>query len=1199
METQLRTSGIELIGFVPWGTHFCQFYKTTEDLLDILVPYFKAGLMNNEFCMWITAKPLEDDAAKTAMREAIPDFDDYVDRGQIEIMPYSDWYIVDGNFDSERVLQGWIDKLGKALERGYDGLRLTGNTFWLEKDSWNAFTDYELEVENVIHDYKMIAICSYSLDKCNVNEILDVMSAHQFALIAKDDQWKIVESFDFKRARSSLNKTIGTLQDLNSRFQCLLNNAIEGISRTTLEGKILSVNPAFAKIFGYDSPDEVSNTISDIRDLYVDPDQREEFAKKMQLDGIVKGFENPIRRKDGSKAWVLVNSRPLVNTDGEMIGYESFYNDITALKETTEALQNSEERLQLAQANGNIGVWDWNTIINELSFSPELERLYGLEPGTINTYEDWRCRVLPDDIDRVESERDESVSTHTQFNIEFRILHGSNQIRWINAKGRASYDNADEVCRITGINIDITERKHLEEELLVARDKLEARVKARTIDLEIANNLLHDEIKERERIEKELRESQEVLRQNAARNQALADISNILAEVGLDYQELLDTIVWKAVQIMGDVCSIRLISEDGQKLPIVAYYHVDPEAAALLGQTISSYTNTIDEGIPGKVIQTRQSILVTDINEDDYPLVTTPGFEKYGEKFGHSSILAVPLIAHGNIIGVLVMGRMRNRPSYSENDKVFMQNLADRIALAIEFARLFQQNVESLEKIREQANLLEKAHDAIVVRDLNQNITYWNNGAVELYGWTTEEAIGRPARLPWYKDVPSVYQEAEEMVLSKGEWTGEIDQITKYGKRIIVESRWTLIFDSNGKPTSILTINTDITEKKGLEKQLLRAQRLESVNTLAGGIAHDLNNLLTPMLLSAQLLKEECSSEQGMELVSILENNAQRSADLIKRIMSFERGTEGERKPLKIADIIKEVETIINETFPRSIETHFDVPRDSGMIIGDSNQLHQVLMNLCTNARDAMPEGGLLTISVENMVLEKTDPKTNGQAKPGPYMRISVTDTGSGIAPEIQEHLFEPFFTTKETGKGSGLGLPIALSIVKGHGGFIDVFTEEGRGTIFNVFLPMIEAEASHVEKREKSLHFGNGESILIVDDEASILMIAHTILETHGYKVLEAGSGADAIELYRLNRYSIDVCLVDIMMPIMNGIEVIKLIRTMNPEAKIIAMSGMVEKDMQEEIKISNVQGLLKKPFSAENLLNTLHQFFLEQENQ
>ena len=989
METQLRRSGIDIIGNITWGTHFCQFYKTKEDLLDILVPYFISGLMNNEFCMWITAEPLDEEEARAAMRNTFPDFDDFVERGQIEIIPYSEWYIVDGNFDAERVLQGWIDKLGKALDRGYDGLRATGNTFWLEKDYWNAFADYEIEIEKVIHDYKMIAICSYSLDKCNVNEILDVMSAHQFALIVKDDQWKIIESFDFKRARSSLSETVETLQDLNFRFQSLFNNAIEGISRTTLDGKFLSVNPAFAKIFGYDSPDEVLNFVSDTRDLYVDPDRREEFAKIMQSKGIVKGFENPIRRKDGSKAWVLVNSRPLVNADGEMIGYESFYNDITMLKETAEALQNSEARLQLAQANANIGVWDWNILTNELSFSPELERLYGLEPGTIKTYEDWRNRVIADDIAKVESERDESIAKHTQFDVEFRILHGSNQIRWINAKGRASYDDAGAVCRITGINIDITERKHLEEELLVARDKLEARVQARTNDLEVANRML-----------------------------------------------------------------------------------------------------------------------------------------------------------------------------------------------------------------LEQANLLEKAHDAIIVRDLNQTITYWNNGAVELYGWTPEEAIGKPIRTLCYKKVPQTCYDVEKIVLSTGEWAGELSQITKAGKEIIVESRWTLISDSEGNPASMLTINTDITEKKELEKQLLRAQRLESVNTLAGGIAHDLNNLLTPMLLSAQLLKDEVSSEQGLELASILENNAQRSADLIKRIMSFERGTEGEYKPLKIADVINDVESIINETFPRSIETHVDMPRDSGTIIGDANQLHQVLMNLCTNARDAMPDGGLLTISVENMVLEQADSRINGPAKPGPYTCISVTDTGSGIAPEIQEHLFEPFYTTKETGKGSGLGLAIVLSIVKGHGGFINVSTEENNGTTFNVFLPRIETEASLVEKRGKALHFGNGESILIIDDEASILTVARAILETHGYKVLEARSGADAIELYRTNRDSIDVCLVDIMMPVMNGLEVIKMIRTMNPGAKIIAMSGMVEKDMQEQIKNSNLQGLLQKPYSAEKLLNTLHQFFLEQEN-
>ncbi len=497
----------------------------------------------------------------------------------------------------------------------------------------------------------------------------------------------------------------------------------------------------------------------------------------------------------------------------------------------------------------------------------------------------------------------------------------------------------------------------------------------------------------------------------------------------------------------------------------------------------------------------------------------------------------------------------------------------------------------TLEKIREQAALLDKAHDAIGLRNLEQNLIYWNKGAEYLYGWAAEEVIGKNADELLYKGKTSKLIEAKKGVIEKGEWIGDLHQVTKDGKEIIVESRWTLIYDSEGKPKSILVINTDITEKKKIEAQLLRSQRMESIGTLAGGIAHDLNNVLTPMILSLQILKEKFKDEQSQKLLNILEKNSQRGADLIKQVLSFSRGVEGERAPLAAKQIITEIEKVAKETFPRNSQIKTDIQEDLFNISGDATQLYQVIMNLCVNARDAMPDGGILRITASNFFIDENYARMNIEAKPGSYVVISVSDTGIGIPPRILDRIFEPFFTTKEFGKGTGLGLSTALAIVKSHGGFINVYSEVGKGTTFRVYLPAIKTGIQYVEEQKLELQSGQGELVLVAEDEDSIREVTVSTLEKYGYNVLAASDGADAVALYAQNKDKINVILMDMMMPVMDGHASIRAIRKINPGVKIIAVSGLAEKDKLAKIADTRVHAFLSKPYTAERLLKTIRE--------
>ncbi|OUL33678.1 PAS domain S-box protein [Nostoc sp. 106C] len=493
------------------------------------------------------------------------------------------------------------------------------------------------------------------------------------------------------------------------------------------------------------------------------------------------------------------------------------------------------------------------------------------------------------------------------------------------------------------------------------------------------------------------------------------------------------------------------------------------------------------------------------------------------------------------------------------------------------------------QKIREQAALLDIATDAIVVRNLSHEILFWNRGAERLYGWSAEEALGKNANELVYKKIPSQLAEIFQTVVEQGEWHGELHQVTKDGVDIIVQGRWTLVRDEAGNPKSILVVNTDITEKKQLEAQFLRAQRLESLGTLASGIAHDLNNILTPILTSSQLLVLKLSNldARNQQLLKIIENNSKRGADLVKQILTFARGSEGKWFPLQIEHLLSEIQYITKSTFPKSIIINTNLPTTNlWTVLADSTQLHQVLMNLCVNARDAMPNGGNLDLTAENLLIDHTYAKMHLDAQVGQYVVITVSDTGAGIPRHILDRIFEPFFTTKEQGKGTGLGLSTVIGIVKNHRGFVHVSSDIGRGTQFQVYLPAGSHKTSQ-QSETLELHNGKGETILVVDDESAILEIIKTSLEDFNYRTLTASNGIEAIALYSQHQDEISLILLDMMMPSMDGLTTIRVLQQMNPQVKIIVMSGINAKGQLAEVH--GINTFLSKPYTINELLQAI----------
>ena len=496
-------------------------------------------------------------------------------------------------------------------------------------------------------------------------------------------------------------------------------------------------------------------------------------------------------------------------------------------------------------------------------------------------------------------------------------------------------------------------------------------------------------------------------------------------------------------------------------------------------------------------------------------------------------------------------------------------------------------------QLREQARLLDIAQDAICVQSLTGQIEFWNPASEKLYGWSRAEALGSNSADLLFGRIGRELLQAQADVLTHGSWSGELQQTTRSGQTVHVQTRFSLVRDAQDKPKSILVVSTDITEKKKLQREFLRAQRLECIGTLASGVAHDLNNVFSPILMVSELLANRTVGADDSELLKLLRVSADRGSSIVRQLLAFSRGQETERTELHVHHLLKEMLQLANETFPKNIQFTSQPDPDLWRVIGDVTQIHQVLLNLCVNARDAMPTGGALNLKAHNFQADTVFCQIRPEVQPGPYVLIEVTDTGSGIPLAIQDKIFDPYFTTKPLGQGTGLGLPTVLSIVKGHRGFLDFDSSPDAGTRFRVFLPAVESEvaADRLAQRPAACP-GHGELVLVVDDEEAICLATELMLTQYGYVPLLARDGVEAIVLFARHQAELRFVLTDMMMPGMDGAAFIRAVRKFSPDVPIIAMSGMPPEHFAADLAGQKHVTFLAKPFTGEMLVQTLQAF-------
>ncbi len=512
-----------------------------------------------------------------------------------------------------------------------------------------------------------------------------------------------------------------------------------------------------------------------------------------------------------------------------------------------------------------------------------------------------------------------------------------------------------------------------------------------------------------------------------------------------------------------------------------------------------------------------------------------------------------------------------------------------------------RQTERALRQSEERFKFIARAvSDVVWDWNLAADTLWWNDGFLTTFGFVAGEI--EPGVAAWTGRIhpderQRVLDSIHHAVAHGAElWTAEYRVARKDGSYAFVQDRGLIIRDAAGRGTRMVGGMRDLTAHKQLEAQSLRAQRMESIGTLAGGIAHDLNNVLTPIMLSIELLRNETEDDpRRRKILESIYANSRRGADLVRQVLAFARGVDGQRTAVRLRPLLQELEGIISPTFPRNIRIVTEIAPTLWPITADPSQLHQVLLNLVVNARDAMPSGGTLTLTATNVTIDAQFAGMSEDARPGGYVLLQVTDTGLGIPLALRERIFDPYFTTKKPGQGTGIGLATVHTVVRNHGGFLNVESETGQGTTFRIYLPSDPTLRSTVTAPPfpAVLPRGRGELILVADDEPSIRDITRQTLEASGYRVLTAADGTEAVALYAQQAAAIALVLTDMMMPIMDGAMAIQVLQRINPAIRIIAASGLDSGKYFTAATSAGVGDFLPKPYTTETLLKLIREVF------
>jgi PAS domain S-box-containing protein len=963
--------------------------------------------------------------------------------------------------------------------------------------------------------------------------------------------WRLRRMFRVEaEARHKTEDTARALRESEERFRCLAEAISEVFWICDLNfTKMHYVSPAYERLWGR-SCESLYQNPKNWADL-VHPEDRDRVLATFWMDRGMKetAAEYRIIRPDGTERWVLDRAYPLRNGAGEPIGMAGIVKDITESKIAEEALRQREMLYHTVfeSAGDAILILEQDRFIDCNQRALEMFRLTrdeltGLEPMALSP----------------ERQPDGFPSAERQRQVHAAALAGKPQLfQWSHRRR----DGGEFVAEVG-----------LRAFTLGSKTLLMAMVRDIT-----------------ERLEAE--------QQVSLLNQVYALISHINEAIVRISDR--DTLLQETCRIAVEHGQFRLAwvglvdPASGEVCPVAAAGHDEGYVEQVRA---SVEAGSQGRGPTGTAIREGRVIICADIAQDPKMAL----WREAALARGYHSCIALPLKAGRQVVGALVV--------YGAKPDIFttfitesLIEVAEDLSFALQLCERNRQRELEQQQLRLQHSALEAAANAIMITDCHGVIHWVNDSFTRLTGYTRAEAIGQnPRLLKSGAQNREFYQGLWQTILAGSVWQGSMINKRKDGALYDEEITITPVRSQAGDITHFIAIKQDVTERRKLEQQFLRAQRMQSIGLLAGGVAHDLNNVLTPVLMALPLLRGPLEPRQRDHVLETLEQSVRRGANIVQQVLTFARGVEVQRALVQLRHLVREVAKISEETFPRDIRINTLLPTHLWPFLGDPTQIHQVVLNLAVNARDAMPEGGLLTFSAQNVELRERLQFMDFEIPPGRYVSLSVADTGTGISPKNLERVFEPFFTTKPAGKGTGLGLSTVLGIVKSHGGLVEVKTRMGEGSTFTVFLPAEPAQKEPAASAEvASPPKGGGETVLVVDDEAGILQVASSILRANGYRVVCARNGNEALAELAKPGQKIQAVISDIMMPSMDGLALTRALRQTYPGMPIIAMTGLMnppgEEDRSSKLRDLGVRHFLRKPFETEELLILLQEALRE----
>jgi PAS domain S-box-containing protein len=997
------------------------------------------------------------------------------------------------------------------------------------------------------------------------------------------------------------------------RCHAVWETALDAMRLTDENGVIISVNTAFCRLVGMEREALEGQPFAV---AYTDRRRPEELLARYRERFLARRIQQQTERRvvlRSSRKVDLEISSTFIEQSGQPPLLLGVFRDITERKRAAEQLADSERRLRTIIESEPECVKLLGPNCTLLEMNPAGLRMIDADSFAQVAGQSVLNLIMPSYRDAF-AKLSESVLHGESGTLEFEIQGLKGTHRWMETHAVPMHNEQGQVTSALGITRDTTMRKHAEEALRESEQRLRAVLESAldaiiTMDHEgriVEFNSAAEEMFGYPRLKVIGREIGELIIPPALRERHRCGLAQFLPKG--EGQALNRRLELPALRMDGSEFPIELsISRVGQcEPPLFTGFIRDiterKQAEESLRKAEAKYRSIFDNAVEGILQTTPEGRLIT----ANAALARMLGYDS-------AEILLASSLSMERDVYLNPGDRTAFLRSIEENEvsngfqcqfkrkdgKAIWVSLNARVARDTGGVQFYEATCVDIterklaaDRVHEQAALLDQARDAILVRDLNQRITYWNKGAERLYGWTAEEALGQQADELFSKNETKFKEEIHRLVIEKGEWMGELTQFSKSGKPLIVESRRTLLCDEQGNPKLILVINTDITQRKRVEEQMLRTQRLESLGNLAGGVAHDLNNTLAPIMMGVELLRLEYPEAKG--LIDTMEASAQRGAGMVRQLLTFAKGVEGERLLIQPQHLFKEMQKIIQSTFPKNIQLRTSSTKELRAVRGDATQLHQVLLNLCVNARDAMPDGGTLTLETENVEIDAAYASAVVGAKPGQYVVWRVVDTGTGIPQETLGHIFEPFFSTKGPDRGTGLGLSTVIGIVKSHGGFIQVYSQPGQGSTFSVYLPSDSGSAAQLAPTPAQIQFqGQGELVLVVDDEVAVREVTRSVLTALNFRVLTAADGTEALMKVAERRDELRAVITDLHMPHMDGLSFVRVLKRMLPRAGIIVTSGrLVERD-ESEFKTLGVSAMITKPFPQEKLAEALRTIF------